>query len=92
MPLGAELLSRRTRESTLSQDPGNTPKKDVKRITLLWIGATILDIMLIPFAFARIVPAEVEQDDLDDEPRAALGHLGFTIITLVFMLLTFWKS
>jgi hypothetical protein len=29
---------------------------------------------------------------LEDETHAALGHLGLTIIALVFVLLTFWKG
>jgi hypothetical protein len=48
--------------------------------------------MLMLFAFARFMPRESPHDDLDDEPRAALGHLGLTVIALVFVLLTFWKS
>ena len=48
--------------------------------------------MLILLAFARFMPREPTQDGLEDEPRAALGHLGLTVIALVFVLLTFWKS
>jgi hypothetical protein len=64
----------------------------VKPITFLPAAATILGGMLFLLAFARIMPLETEHDDLDDEPRAALGHLGLTVIALVFVLLTFWKS
>lgn len=55
-------------------------------------GPIILGCMLIAFAFARFVPREPTHDGLEDEPRAALGHLGLTVIALVFVLLTFWKS
>jgi hypothetical protein len=48
--------------------------------------------MLILLAFARFMPRESHRDGLDDEPHAALGHLGLTIIALVFVLLTFWKG
>jgi hypothetical protein len=41
--------------------------------------------MLFLAAFARIIPPE-------PEPNAALGHLGLTVIALVFVLLTFWKA
>jgi hypothetical protein len=55
-------------------------------------GPIILGSMLIPFAFARFVSREPTHDGLEDEPGAALGHLGLTVIALVFVLLTFWKS
>jgi hypothetical protein len=66
----------------------------VRQITVLSGGPIILESMLIPFAFARFVPREPEaiHDGLEDEPRAALGHLGLTVIALVFVLLTFWKG
>lgn len=48
--------------------------------------------MLFLAAFARFIPAEPEANDLLAESHAALGHLGLTIIALVFVLLTFWKS
>jgi hypothetical protein len=37
-------------------------------------------------------PKEPEANDLLAASRAALGHLGLTIIALVFVLITFWKS
>ena len=64
----------------------------MKPITVLRADPTILWHMLILFAFARCLPREPEHDGLEDEPRAALGHLGLTVIALVFVLLTFWKS
>jgi hypothetical protein len=64
----------------------------VKQITVLAAGATILLTMLILFAFARFMPHEPDGGALEDEPHAALGHLGLTVIAVVFVLLTFWKS
>lgn len=64
----------------------------MKPITFLRGGPTILAVMLILFAFARFMPRASTHDGLDDEPHAALGHLGLTVIALVFVLLTFWKS
>jgi hypothetical protein len=50
--------------------------------------------MLFLAAFARLSPPprESEQNDLLAESHAALGHLGLTVIALVFVLLTFWKG
>jgi hypothetical protein len=49
--------------------------------------------MLLLAAIHRIwTPRETEVNDLLAAPRAALGHLGLTVIALVFVLLTFWKS
>jgi hypothetical protein len=49
--------------------------------------------MLFLAAFARLsTPRESEQNDLLAESRAAAGHLGLTVIALVFVLLTFWKG
>jgi hypothetical protein len=48
--------------------------------------------MLFLSAFARIVPQESEPNGLLAQPRAALGHLGLTIIAVVFILVTFWKG
>jgi hypothetical protein len=48
--------------------------------------------MLFLCAFAAIVPREPEPNDLLAQSRAVLGHVGLTIIALVFVLLTFWKS
>jgi hypothetical protein len=64
----------------------------VKRITLLSRGAIILVGMLFLSAFARIVAQESEPNDLLAQSRAALGHLGLTIIAVVFVLVTFWKG
>jgi hypothetical protein len=47
--------------------------------------------MLFLSAFARLVPREPEPNDLLAQ-HAALGHLGLTVIALVFVLVTFWKS
>jgi hypothetical protein len=49
--------------------------------------------MLFLAAFHRIwTPREPEANDLLAASRAALGHLGLTVIALVFVLITFWKS
>jgi hypothetical protein len=64
----------------------------VKPITLLCDGATILVAMLFLAAFSRLwMPRETEPS-VALGSRAALGHLGLTIIALVFVLLTFWKG
>jgi hypothetical protein len=47
--------------------------------------------MLFLSAFARLVPREPEPNDLLAQ-HAAIGHLGLTLIALVFVLITFWKS
>jgi len=49
--------------------------------------------MLFLAAFSRLsLPRESEQNDLLAQSHAALGHLGLTVIALVFVLLTFWKG
>ena len=48
--------------------------------------------MLFLCAFSRLIPREPEPNDLLAESRAAIGHLGLTIIAIVFVLITFWKS
>jgi hypothetical protein len=37
-------------------------------------------------------PREPEANDLLAQSHAALGQLGLTIIAIVFVLVTFWKS
>jgi hypothetical protein len=64
----------------------------VNRITLLSISTIILGAMLFLSAFSRLVPSEPEPNDLLAHSRAALGHLGLTIIAIVFVLVTFWKG
>jgi hypothetical protein len=65
----------------------------VKSITLLSRGLIILEAMLFLAAFHRIwTPREPEANDLLAASRAAMGHLGLTVIALVFVLITFWKS
>ena len=63
----------------------------MNQITLLSRGAIILGVMLFLSAFSRLVPSEPEPNDLLAHSRAALGHLGLTIIAIVFILVTFWK-
>lgn len=49
--------------------------------------------MLFLAAFHRIwSPQESEANDLLAASRAAMGHLGLTVIALVYVLITFWKS
>jgi hypothetical protein len=49
--------------------------------------------MIFLAAFARLTAApEPAPNDLLAKSRAALGHLGLTIIALVFVLLTFCKG
>ena len=49
--------------------------------------------MLFLAAFARVwITRESEPNDLLARSHAALGHLGLTIIALVFVLITFWKA
>jgi hypothetical protein len=48
--------------------------------------------MLFLSAFAGLIPREPEANDLLAETHAALGHAGLTIIAIVFVLVTFWKS
>jgi hypothetical protein len=64
----------------------------VIRITFLSAGAIILGGMLFLSAFARLIPREPEANDLLAESHAALGHVGLTVIAIVFVLITFWKS
>jgi hypothetical protein len=49
--------------------------------------------MLLLAAFAHLLaPSEPAPNDLLAQSRAAMGHLGLTIIALVFVLITFWKA
>ncbi len=49
--------------------------------------------MIFLAAFARLSAApEPQPNDLLARSRAALGHLGLTIIALVFVMLTFCKG
>ncbi len=49
--------------------------------------------MLLLSAFARLTAApEAPANVLLAKKHAALGHIGLTVIALVFVLLNFWKS
>lgn len=62
-------------------------------ITLLRSGATNLRKMLFLAAITRLQPPREEQpNELLAQAHAALGHLGLTIIAVVIVVLTFWKS
>ena len=48
--------------------------------------------MLLLSAILRIsLPPESPPNDLLAEARLRLGHVGLTIIALVFVLVTFWR-
>jgi len=65
----------------------------VNRITLLPGSPINLEAMLFLAAFARLwQPRDPEPNDLLAQSHAALGHAGLTIIAVVFVLLSFWKS
>jgi hypothetical protein len=49
--------------------------------------------MLLPSAIAYLMPVRAQQPDqglLQSDP--AIGHLGLTIIALVYVLITLWQS
>jgi hypothetical protein len=49
--------------------------------------------MIFLAAFARLsAPPEPKPNDLLAKSRAAIGHLGLIIISLVFVLVTYWKG
>jgi hypothetical protein len=49
--------------------------------------------MLFLAAITRLQPPREDQpNDLLAQAHAALGHLGLTIIAVVFIVLTFWKT
>jgi hypothetical protein len=59
----------------------------------LWRHASILGAMIFLSAFSRLIAApEAKPNDLLAKAHAAIGHLGLTIIALVFLLLTFWNG
>jgi len=48
--------------------------------------------MLLLTAIMRIwLPREIAPNDLLAQTRLKVGHLGLTIIALVFVLLSFWQ-
>jgi hypothetical protein len=75
------------------------PHLDVKPITLLAHQAIIVSVpnqqgifMLLLTAILRVwLPREPEPNDLLAQARLRLGHLGLTVIALVFILVTFWQ-
>jgi hypothetical protein len=49
--------------------------------------------MLFLAALSRLRPVrDDEPNDLLAQRHAALGHLGLTVIAVVFVILTFWNS
>jgi uncharacterized membrane protein len=65
----------------------------VTSVTLLWRHASILGVMIFLAAFSRLTAApEAKPNDLLAKAHAAIGHLGLTIIALVFVLLNFWQG
>jgi hypothetical protein len=82
-----------TRKSQVRRTAAGSPLLGgVNRITLLSLGATILGAMLFLSAFARLAAREPEANDLLAQSHAALGHLGLTIIAIVYVLITFWNG
>ena len=73
--------------------------RPVKPVTALFRQAFILDItsrqgpfMLLLTAILRVSgPREPEANDLLAEARSRLGHLGLTVVALVYILITFWQ-
>jgi hypothetical protein len=49
--------------------------------------------MLLLTAILRVwMPSEPEPNDLLAQARLRIGHMGLTIIALVFVLITFWRQ
>ncbi len=49
--------------------------------------------MLLLVAIAHLVPAPAQQaDQVLRRSQAALGHLGLTLIALVYVLVVVWQS
>ena len=49
--------------------------------------------MLLLSAILQVwLPPEPQPNDLLAEARARIGHVGLTVIALVFVLLTLWRS
>jgi len=47
--------------------------------------------MLLLFAILHVCARDVEANDHLTEARARAGHVGLTIIALVFVLVTLWQ-
>jgi hypothetical protein len=48
---------------------------------------------MLPLAFiSYLMPVRVERPDQALPARAAAGHLGFTIIALVYVLIVMWQN
>ena len=47
--------------------------------------------MLLLTAILRVLPSDPEPNDLLAGIRLRVGHLGLTIIALVYVLITFWQ-
>jgi hypothetical protein len=57
---------------------------------VVWRG--YLKWMVFLSAFIRFKPApEPQPNDLLAEARLRLGHLGFTVIALIFVLISLWQ-
>ncbi len=73
--------------------------KDVNSITLFDAGTFIVQVpgrevhaMLLLSAIVRMsTPSELEPNDLLAEARQKMGHVGLTVIALVFFLVSFWQ-
>ncbi len=67
----------------LTYGPSIVPLQPLKR-----------DPLMLPLALiARLLPAPAEQPDQGAMPlNPAIGHLGLTIIALVYVLVVMWRS
>jgi hypothetical protein len=89
-----------SRNSRSGNHEDDRDRADVKPITLLSCHAFIVItlnqqgsiFMLFLTAILRVwLPPEPEPHDLLARTRLRLGHLGLTVIALVFILVTFWQ-
>lgn len=73
----------------------------VMRVTVLTYGPSIVDRndlhevpwMLLLALIARLLPCPAEQSDQGILPwYPALGHLGLTVIALVYVLVVMWQG
>lgn len=82
-------VGRLIRESAAS--PAHS--KAVTQVPLLDRRRFILGGMIFLSAFARLTAApDAPANDLLAKAHAALGHLGLTVIAVIFILLNFWRG
>ena len=63
-------------------------------LRLWWATASLqrLDMLLLTAILHVWQPRDIEPNDLLAESRQRLGHVGLTVIALVFLLVTFWQQ